>query len=256
MAACGTEDIELSKSDPNYEGAELFVEHCSGCHTLDVAGTEGSAVKVGSRERKDGPNFNQRKEDAADVLYAIENGGFSSGPMPQNIVTGEDAQKIADFIAKYSGKDAPKTDQPQRRVVLDLRAIRRDPEPVRDALARRRDGSDARLDDVLALDARRLELLPEVEALRARQNEASQEIARAKKAGERRRGGDRRDAGGLPPGEGAGRGADRRRVGARDRARRRCPTRPTRRRPTRTRRCARSARRAPRGATTWSWPGR
>jgi seryl-tRNA synthetase len=67
--------------------------------------------------------------------------------------------------------------------VLDLRAIRRDPEPVRAALARRRDGSDARLDAVLALDARRLELLPEVESLRARQNEASQEIARAKKAG-------------------------------------------------------------------------
>ena len=68
--------------------------------------------------------------------------------------------------------------------MLDLKAIRREPEPVRAALARRRDGSDARLDEVLALDARRLELLPEVEALRARQNEASQEIARAKQAGE------------------------------------------------------------------------
>jgi seryl-tRNA synthetase len=68
--------------------------------------------------------------------------------------------------------------------VLDLKAIRREPEPVRAALARRRDGSDARLDEVLALDARRLELLPEIEALRARQNEASQGIARAKKAGE------------------------------------------------------------------------
>ena len=68
--------------------------------------------------------------------------------------------------------------------MLDLKAIRRDPEPVRAALARRRDGSDARLDDALSLDARRLELLPEVEALRARQNEASQGIARAKKAGE------------------------------------------------------------------------
>jgi seryl-tRNA synthetase len=68
--------------------------------------------------------------------------------------------------------------------MLDLKAIRRDPDPVRTALARRRDGSDARLDDVLALDARRLELRPEVEALRARQNEASEGIARAKKAGE------------------------------------------------------------------------
>jgi seryl-tRNA synthetase len=68
--------------------------------------------------------------------------------------------------------------------VLDLKAIRRDPEPVRAALARRRDGSDARLDGVLALDARRRELLPEVESLRARQNEASQAIARARKQGD------------------------------------------------------------------------
>src|SRR3954462_1654336 len=68
--------------------------------------------------------------------------------------------------------------------MLDLRAIRRDPDAVRAALARRGDGSHARLDEALALDARRRELLPEVEGLRARQNEASQGIARAKKAGE------------------------------------------------------------------------
>jgi seryl-tRNA synthetase len=68
--------------------------------------------------------------------------------------------------------------------VLDLKAIRRDPEAVRDALARRRDGSEARLDDVLRLDLWRRELLPEVEGLRARQNEASQGIARAKRAGD------------------------------------------------------------------------
>ena len=105
---CGTASIELAKDDPNYEGAQLFVEHCSGCHTFDAAGTEGSAAKVKTRENKDGPNFNQRKETKEDVLYAIENGGFSSGPMPQNIVTGDDAEKIAEFIAKYSGPGAPK----------------------------------------------------------------------------------------------------------------------------------------------------
>src|SRR3954462_2201592 len=68
--------------------------------------------------------------------------------------------------------------------MLDLRAIRRDPDAVRAALARRGDGSDARLDEALALDERGREMLPEVEGLRARQNEASQGIARAKKAGE------------------------------------------------------------------------
>jgi seryl-tRNA synthetase len=70
------------------------------------------------------------------------------------------------------------------RAVLDLKAIRADPDSVRGALARRRDGSDARLDRVLELDARRRELLPQVEGLKAEQNRAGQAIAAAKQRGE------------------------------------------------------------------------
>jgi seryl-tRNA synthetase len=68
--------------------------------------------------------------------------------------------------------------------MLDLKALRQNPDAVRTALARRRDGSDAVLDRVLALDVRRRELLPEVEGIKAQQNAASQAIAAAKKAGE------------------------------------------------------------------------
>jgi mono/diheme cytochrome c family protein len=107
LGACGSEGISLAKSDPNYKGAEIFAERCAGCHTLDVAGTQGSATNVRTRELKDGPNFNQRKEDVNSVLYAIRNGGFSSGPMPQNIVVGQDAQEVARFVAANSGKLAP-----------------------------------------------------------------------------------------------------------------------------------------------------
>ena len=106
LGACGEQGIALSENDPNYEGARLFDENCAGCHTLTVAGAEGSATKVQSRERKDGPNFDDRKEDVDSVLYAIRNGGFSSSPMPQNLVTGDDAQKVAEFVAKYSGSNA------------------------------------------------------------------------------------------------------------------------------------------------------
>jgi mono/diheme cytochrome c family protein len=103
LGACGSEGIEVAESDPNYRGAELFDENCAGCHSLSVVGARGSVSDVGSRERKDGPNFDERREDVEDVLYAIRNGGFSSGPMPQNIVTGEEAQQVAEFVAKYSG---------------------------------------------------------------------------------------------------------------------------------------------------------
>jgi seryl-tRNA synthetase len=66
--------------------------------------------------------------------------------------------------------------------VLDLKEIRRDPDAARTALARRKAGD--RLDDVLRLDERRRELLPEVESLRAEQNRASDAIAQAKRSGE------------------------------------------------------------------------
>jgi seryl-tRNA synthetase len=68
--------------------------------------------------------------------------------------------------------------------VLDVKEIRRDPDAVRAALARRGGDVAEAVDRVLELDARRRELLPELEALRARQNQASGAIAAAKQSGE------------------------------------------------------------------------
>jgi mono/diheme cytochrome c family protein len=112
LAACGEKGIDVAKNDQLYPGAEVFNQRCGGCHTFDAAGTEGSSTNVDSTERKDGPNFNQRKEQYEDVLYAIQNGGFSSGPMPQNIVTGDEAKVVACFVAEYSGKDAAQEPSP------------------------------------------------------------------------------------------------------------------------------------------------
>ena len=102
------------------------------------------------QERKDGPNFNQRKEQYEDVLYAIQNGGFSSGPMPQNIVVGDEAEGRRLLRGHVLGPGRRPGPEPGRRHgdlrrrptdckdaaaelgerVLDVKAIRRDPEPV------------------------------------------------------------------------------------------------------------------------------
>jgi len=67
--------------------------------------------------------------------------------------------------------------------MLDLRQIREDPQPARDALARR--GVDpAILDEALELDDRRRALLPELEDLRARKNQASKRIGELQRTGE------------------------------------------------------------------------
>jgi hypothetical protein len=107
LAACGSQGISVSKTSPYYKGAVLFLDHCSGCHTLSVVGAEGSATNVKDRLRTQGPNFNVRKESVENVLYAIRNGGFSGAIMPQNVVVGEEAQEVARFLAAYAGTKAP-----------------------------------------------------------------------------------------------------------------------------------------------------
>ena len=109
LAACGTEGITVSEDDPAYAGAELFAQRCSGCHTLEAAGAQGS----GDRDlRVQGPNLDQREVDYEDALFAIRNGGFSGAIMPQNIVVGDEAESVAEFIAEYSGTDVEEPAQP------------------------------------------------------------------------------------------------------------------------------------------------
>jgi mono/diheme cytochrome c family protein len=103
-SGCGSEGVQVSKSDPDHTGAAIFAARCGACHTLVAAGTQGSATNVADRENVDGPNLDFRKEDVPDVLFAIANGGFSGAIMPENIVTGPEAQQVAAFVAKYAGK--------------------------------------------------------------------------------------------------------------------------------------------------------
>jgi mono/diheme cytochrome c family protein len=111
LAACGfgEEGISVSKDDPDYNGAVLFSTHCSGCHTLAAAGTQGTGNRS---ERTQGPNLDQRTETYDDALFAIQNGGFSGAIMPQNIVVGEEAEALARFVAKYAGSEAEESPRP------------------------------------------------------------------------------------------------------------------------------------------------
>jgi mono/diheme cytochrome c family protein len=111
LAACGMgkEGISVSENDSNYNGAVLFATHCSGCHTLSAAGTQGS----GNRGlRTQGPNLDQRTETYDDALFAIQNGGFSGAIMPQNIIVGDEAEAVARFVANYAGDEAEESPRP------------------------------------------------------------------------------------------------------------------------------------------------
>jgi mono/diheme cytochrome c family protein len=82
------------------------VQNCGSCHTLDAAGTVGQV----------GPNLGDIAISEADVRRAIRNGGGEhshgaggqTGNMPQNLVTGKDAQDVAAFVgANASGSSTP-----------------------------------------------------------------------------------------------------------------------------------------------------
>ena len=111
FSACGfgSEEIDVAQNAPEYDGAVLFADRCSGCHSLNAAGSQGTGNRA---VRAQGPNLNQRKETYEDTLYAIENGGFSGAIMPQNIVVGEEAKAVARFVATYSGTEAQTSVRP------------------------------------------------------------------------------------------------------------------------------------------------
>lgn len=76
-------------------GKDLFVARCGACHVLSDAGTSGTT----------GPDLDKLAPEATVVQQAIAQGGTGSGMMPPGLVTGEEAQEVAEYVAAASGGD-------------------------------------------------------------------------------------------------------------------------------------------------------
>jgi mono/diheme cytochrome c family protein len=76
------------------EGKLIFTQSCGTCHTLKDAGTNGQV----------GPVLVQVKADKKRVLAAIKNGGLGSGTMPANVVSGKEAEAVAEYVSSVAGK--------------------------------------------------------------------------------------------------------------------------------------------------------
>lgn len=117
LAACGTGGIASGSADEAH-GRELFLGEgkCAGCHTLAAAGAGGTI----------GPNlddsFAQARADGFKesairniVLEQIKYPGqfavarndprYLQANMPANLVTGEDAEDVAAFVAANAGSE-------------------------------------------------------------------------------------------------------------------------------------------------------
>jgi mono/diheme cytochrome c family protein len=78
-------------------GRELFSQRCKNCHTL-------AAAKATARV---GPNLDDLHPPKALVLDAIKKGrARGNGNMPAEVVQGEDAEAVAQFVAVAVGNPA------------------------------------------------------------------------------------------------------------------------------------------------------
>jgi mono/diheme cytochrome c family protein len=77
------------------EGKELFVANCKSCHNLDAVQATGVT----------GPDLDELGGlDRERVLNAIRNGGTGQGRMPAGLLTGEDAENVARYVARVAGQ--------------------------------------------------------------------------------------------------------------------------------------------------------
>lgn len=71
----------------------LFNDTCATCHTLAASGATGEI----------GPNLDEVHPSRQRVLDQIRTGALS-GTMPANLLTGNDAARVAAYVARVSGK--------------------------------------------------------------------------------------------------------------------------------------------------------
>ncbi len=101
-AGCGTGGI--AKGGDASKGKQLFQAKCGGCHTMADAGSHGqqgpNLDDAFGPDRKQG--FKQETIEQV-VRDQIE---LAIPPMPQNLVTGEDADAVAAYVAQAAGTGA------------------------------------------------------------------------------------------------------------------------------------------------------
>jgi cytochrome c550 len=95
----GSEEASPEKvAASDEEAKQLFQANCGACHTLERAGTDG----IVGPDLDDLLGLGDPEANKDRVLIAIENG--VRGRMPAGILEGEDAELVADFVAREAGQ--------------------------------------------------------------------------------------------------------------------------------------------------------
>jgi len=99
-AGCGTGGI--AKGGDASKGKQLFQAKCGGCHTLADAGTHGQTGP--NLDDAFGPDRKQGFKQVTIEQVVRDQIELAVPPMPQNLVTGSDADAVAAYVASVVGK--------------------------------------------------------------------------------------------------------------------------------------------------------
>ena len=108
VAGCGSVGYTKAGGD-RANGKELFTQKCSSCHVLADAGTTGNVgpnLDDGFRRaREDGmTEATVRQVVRGQIAYPVTSPVTGSPGMPADIVTGQDANDVAAYVAAVAGQ--------------------------------------------------------------------------------------------------------------------------------------------------------
>jgi mono/diheme cytochrome c family protein len=93
LAACGRDEADLSK------GKALFTERCGSCHILGRAGTQGRTGPDLDAAFRSALADGMNRETVQGVVHDQILNPRNASAMPPDLVTGEDAEDVAAYVA-------------------------------------------------------------------------------------------------------------------------------------------------------------
>lgn len=109
---CGTVGYSEGNGDRS-RGKELFIASCGSCHVLADAGTSGTIGPnlddAFSASRRDGLGESTILQVVrGQIAYPITDPATDAPGMPADLVTGQDAEDVASYVAVVAGTAAAK----------------------------------------------------------------------------------------------------------------------------------------------------
>ena len=113
VASTGCGSVGRADASEQSRGKQLFQQKCASCHSLADAGAKGrigpdldEAFRYARNEELEGQGFDEstiRDVVKAQIAYPVVNPATDATGMPANLVTGNDADAVATYVAAVAG---------------------------------------------------------------------------------------------------------------------------------------------------------